>query len=52
MYLKDIYIVLFQRLQQAKTTKFVKSLLVFTSLVMGLHGPDYVIGTVDSIQPR
>ena len=44
--------VLFQRLQASRTTKFVRSLLVFSSLVMGLHGPDYLVGVVDSVQPK
>ena len=50
--LKDIFILLFQRLQSSKTTKYVKGLLVFFSLFAGKYGGPCLVETVDSIQPK
>lgn len=49
---KDIFIILFQRLQSSKTTKYVKSLLVFLSLFAGKYGGSSLLQTVESIQPK
>eukprot|EP00123_Amoebidium_parasiticum_P018052 comp24082_c0_seq1/m.43377 comp24082_c0_seq1/g.43377 ORF comp24082_c0_seq1/g.43377 comp24082_c0_seq1/m.43377 type:complete len:977 (-) comp24082_c0_seq1:650-3580(-) len=51
-YLKPIFMILFQRLQAAKTAKYVKGLLGFVALLMAKHGPDQAIAVVDSIQPQ
>lgn len=50
--LKNIFILLFQRLQSSKTTKYVKSLLVFFSLFAGKFGGTALVEAVDSIQPK
>ena len=51
-YLKNIFILLFQRLQNSKTTKYVKGLLVFLSLFAGQFGGPALVQMVDSIQPK
>ena len=51
-HLKNIFIVLFQRLQSSKTTKYVKGLLVFFSLFAGRFGGPTLVDTIDSIQPQ
>ena len=51
-HIKNIFILLFQRLQSSKTTKFVKSLLVFFSLFAGKYGGSSLVQTVESIQPK
>lgn len=51
-HLKDIFILLFQRMQNSKTTKFVKGLLVFFCLFASQYGGPALIQTVDSIQPN
>ena len=50
--LKSVFIILFQRLQSSKTTKYVKGLLVFFSLFAGKYGGSALVETVDSIQPK
>ena len=50
--LKNVFIILFQRLQSSKTTKYVKGLLVFFSLFAGKYGGSALVETVDSIQPK
>jgi len=50
--LKNIFILLFQRLQSSKTTKFVKGLLVFFCLFASQYGGPALIQTIDSIQPN
>lgn len=50
--LKSVFILLFQRLQSSKTTKYVKGLLVFFSLFAGKYGGPVLVETVDSIQPK
>lgn len=47
---KSIFIILFQRLQGSKTTKFVKGLLVFFCLYSAKNGASVLMETVDSIQ--
>ena len=50
--LKNVFMILFQRLQNSKTTKYVKGLLVFFSLFAGKYGGSTLVETVDSIQPK
>ena len=49
---RDLFILLFQRLQNTKTTKYVKGLLVFLGLFSGKLGGSLLIQTVDAIQPK
>ncbi|XP_014669612.1 PREDICTED: exportin-2-like [Priapulus caudatus] len=51
-YMKQIFLVLFQRLTSSKTTKYIKGLLVFFSLFAWKRGTDTLIHVVDSIQPK
>ncbi|XP_050045911.2 exportin-2 [Dermacentor andersoni] len=51
-YIKQIFLLLFQRLQSSKTTKFVRGLLVFFSLYVYRYGAPALISTVDSIQAK
>ena len=51
-HIKNIFILLFQRLQSSKTTKYVKGLLVFFSLFAGKYGGSCLIQTVESIQAK
>lgn len=51
-FLREIFLLLFQRLQSSKTTKFVKCLLVFFSLYASKFGASALIQIIDSIQPR
>ena len=49
-YTKPVFIVLFQRLTSSKTTKYVKSLLVFFFVYVIKNGGSQLISTVDAIQ--
>ncbi|XP_032826379.1 exportin-2 [Petromyzon marinus] len=49
---KQIFILLFQRLQSSKTTKYVKGFLVFINLFCIKYGPIALQELVDSIQPK
>ena len=51
-HLKSVFIILFRRLQNSKTTKYVKGLLVFLCLFAGTRGGSLLIQMVDSIQPK
>uniref|UniRef100_A0A8C5MWL8 Exportin-2 n=1 Tax=Leptobrachium leishanense TaxID=445787 RepID=A0A8C5MWL8_9ANUR len=51
-YKRQIFIVLFQRLQNSKTTKFVKSFLVFLNLYCVRFGAIALQEMFDSIQPK
>lgn len=51
-HLKNILLVLFQRLQSSKTTKYVKGLLVFFSLFVGRFNGPALVDTIESIQPQ
>ncbi|XP_035826529.1 exportin-2 isoform X2 [Aplysia californica] len=51
-YLKQIFVLLFQRLSNSKTTKYIKSLLVFFSLYAIKFSATSLIETVDGIQPK
>ena len=50
-YLKQVFIVLFQRLTSSKTTKYVKCLLVFFFVFVIKNGGTTLIQMIDSIQP-
>ncbi|EDV22142.1 uncharacterized protein TRIADDRAFT_29181 [Trichoplax adhaerens] len=50
-YMHQVYLLLFQRLQKSKTTKFVKGFIVFCCLCL-TKGVDSLIELVDSIQPK
>nr|XP_006818921.1 PREDICTED: exportin-2-like [Saccoglossus kowalevskii] len=51
-YMKQIFLVLFQRLQSSKTTKFVKHLLVFFSLYAYKYGGVALVEMIESIQTK
>ncbi|AWP02869.1 Exportin-2 isoform 3 [Scophthalmus maximus] len=51
-YRKQIFILLFQRLQSSKTTKFIKSFLVFINLYSVRYGAIALQEIFDSIQPK
>jgi exportin-2 (importin alpha re-exporter) len=51
-HVKDIFLLLFQRLQRSKTTKYVKGLIVFLCLYAGKHSATELLQLVDSIQPK
>ena len=51
-FIKNIFVILFQRLQSSKTVKYVKGLLVFFSLYAGKFGGVALVELVDSIQPK
>lgn len=51
-YMKQVFLVLFQRLTSSKTTKYVKGLLVFFSLFAWLRGVPALIQIIDSIQVK
>ncbi len=51
-YLKGVFQLLFQRLTSSKTTKFIKSFLVFVFLYTCHYGGDSLQALVDSIQPN
>lgn len=49
-HIKSVFLILFQRLQSSKTTKFVKGLLVFFCLYGAKSGGEALLNTIDSIQ--
>lgn len=51
-FINQIFLLLFQRLQSSKTTKYIKSLLVFFSLFAIKYGATSLITTIDSIQEK
>jgi len=51
-YLKQIFVLLFQRLSNSKTTKYIKSLLVFFSLYSVKYSAQVLVETIDGIQPK
>jgi len=51
-YLPEIFKLIFARLTERKTTKYVKSLLVFLSMFIGKHDPTLIVTTIDGLQPR
>ncbi|CAG2168210.1 unnamed protein product [Oppiella nova] len=51
-YMKQVFVLLFQRLTSSKTTKYVKCLLVFFSLFAHKYGVQSLSDTIDSLQQR
>ncbi|KAK9304581.1 hypothetical protein QLX08_004022 [Tetragonisca angustula] len=51
-YMKQIFILLFQRLSSSKTTKFVKGLIVFFAYYIIRYGSNSLVTIIDEIQPR
>ncbi|GFT75368.1 exportin-2 [Nephila pilipes] len=51
-YLKHIFVLLFHRLSNSKTTKYVKSLLAFFFFFSYKYGPGTLIALIDTIQPK
>ncbi|XP_038057672.1 exportin-2-like [Patiria miniata] len=51
-HIHKIFLLLFQRLTHSKTTKFVKSLLVFFSLFAVKHGADSLVRMIEEIQAK
>ncbi|KAK3727815.1 hypothetical protein QZH41_008254 [Actinostola sp. cb2023] len=51
-YMPKIFILLFHRLQNSKTTKFVKALLEFLSLFAVKNSASTLIDIIDGIQPK
>lgn len=51
-FIKQVFILLFQRLTSSKTTKLVKGLLVFFNLFAVKYGPVALQTTVDELQPQ
>ncbi|XP_078362373.1 exportin-2-like isoform X2 [Oculina patagonica] len=50
-HIQSVFILLFQRLQSSKTTKFVKGLLVFLCLYAAKYGGTALMEIIDTIQP-
>ncbi|KAH0557379.1 exportin-2 [Cotesia glomerata] len=51
-YIKQVFVLLFQRLSSSKTTKFVKNLIVFFAYYVIKYGPTNFIQLIDEIQPQ
>lgn len=51
-YMKQIFLLLFQRLQSSKTTKYIKSLLVFFGLYCIKYSANSLVEMIDGIQPK
>jgi len=51
-YIKQVFILLFQRLMSSKTTKYVKSLLVFFSVYAMQYSAASLVEMIDGIQPK
>ncbi|KAG7575139.1 Armadillo-type fold [Arabidopsis suecica] len=51
-YMKGIWSALFTRLQNKKTVKFQKSLVIFMSLFLVKHGQAYLVETMNTVQPN
>ncbi|CAD7697690.1 unnamed protein product [Ostreobium quekettii] len=49
-YIHTIWTMLFSRLMKSKTTKYVKSFLVFMALFICKHGPVKVMETIENVQ--
>ncbi|XP_047980799.1 exportin-2-like [Salvia hispanica] len=50
-HISHIWFTLFQLLQNNKTTKIVKSLIIFMSLFLVKHGPEKLVGSMNAVQP-
>ncbi|XP_063217026.1 exportin-2 [Bacillus rossius redtenbacheri] len=51
-FMKQIFVVLFQRLSSTKTSKFVKCLITFFSYYIVRYGASSLVSTIDGIQPN
>ncbi|XP_014473993.1 PREDICTED: exportin-2 isoform X1 [Dinoponera quadriceps] len=51
-YMKQIFVLLFQRLSSTKTTKFVKGLIVFFAYYIIRYGSPSLVTIIDQIQPQ
>ncbi|XP_021904521.1 exportin-2 [Carica papaya] len=51
-YIRHIWNALFTRLQNHRTVKFQKSLIIFMSLFLVKHGPANLIETMNAVQPN
>ncbi|CAL7948887.1 unnamed protein product [Xylocopa violacea] len=51
-YMKQIFVLLFQRLTSSKTTKFVKGLIVFFAYYIIKYGANSLVTIIDQIQNR
>ncbi|OAD56402.1 Exportin-2 [Eufriesea mexicana] len=51
-YMKQIFVLLFQRLSSSKTTKFVKGLIVFFAYYIIRYGSNSLVTIIDQIQSR
>lgn len=51
-YLANLFTLIFTRLQNCKTMKFIRSFLVFLALFIGRHGASPVVHQIDSIQQQ
>ncbi|XP_010518325.1 PREDICTED: exportin-2-like [Camelina sativa] len=51
-YMKGVWGALFTRLQNKKTVKFQKSLVIFMSLFLVKHGQAYLVETMNTVQPN
>lgn len=48
--MKNIFVLLFQRLSSSKTTKFIRELIVFLFFCVIKYGASHMIDLIDSIQ--
>jgi exportin-2 (importin alpha re-exporter) len=48
--MKNIFVLLFQRLTSSKTTKFIRELIVFIFFCVIKYGATFMVDLVDSIQ--
>jgi exportin-2 (importin alpha re-exporter) len=51
-FLSKLFVLLFQRLSSSKTTKYVKSIIVFFSLFAIRYSPTELIAVIDAVQPK
>ncbi|XP_020707492.2 exportin-2 [Athalia rosae] len=51
-YIKQVFVLLFQRLTSSRTTKYVKGLIVFFSFYAIKYGASSLISIIDQIQPQ
>lgn len=50
--MKQVFVLLFQRLQTSKTTKYVKGFIVFVSLFAGKKSAEDLQKLIDNVQPK
>ncbi|XP_058095879.1 exportin-2 [Magnolia sinica] len=51
-YVRDIWSTLFTRLQNHRTVKFIKSLVIFMSLFLVKHGHETLVNSINAVQPE